>query len=591
MKKSCLLIFVFSLFLANTTTPKVTCAHKSIDQHTTEITFSFDVPEGDFVYQEYLDISCANPNLKIAPFTISSKTVDQYDPRCKENKKHLTQPFNLTCVAQHDTEITEPVRINVSYFQNSNKQIVQELFTIAPEATLQTSIDASEKMEEALAPSSPACAYNDCATQKLSWSDSISNLIRDTDSLALRILLVILLGILMSLTPCIYPMIPITVGILQSQAGTSVTRNFMRAMAYTMGIATTFALLGLLAAFTGQVFGSIMGNPIFICTIVLMLLYLAGSMLGLYEMYIPSFMQPKNNGMQGNSLLAAFLFGAASGTMASPCLSPGLVLLLTLVTTLANKFMGFLLLFSFGIGLSIPLLLIGTFSSSLNVLPRSGMWMVEIKRAFGLIMIMMCFYFLNNILPWHILLWIISAFSLIAGVFYLSTISQTHSSSGKYVKNILSVSLISASVFIASQAFKATIEQQRADASCWWQTDYQNALEQAKESKKLVFLDVTAPYCSICKAIESKLFSSDLVRAKISSFAIPVKIDIAKSTDDATYLREKFEIIGVPVFMILSPENEEVIARWGGELYDLSVEEFVRILATTTKATDMSERI
>lgn len=591
MKKSCLLIFVLSVFFANTTTPKVSCAHKSIDPHTTELTFSFDVPEGDFVYQDYLDISCANPNLKIAPFTVSSKSVDQYDPRFKENKKHLAQPFNLTCIAQHDTEITEPIRVNISYFQNSNKQIVQELFTIAPEATVQTSVDASTQAEEIPAPSSSACAYTDCATKKLSWSESLSNLIKDTDSLALRILLVILLGILMSLTPCIYPMIPITVGILQSQAGTSVTRNFLRAMAYTMGIATTFAFLGLLAAFTGQVFGSIMANPIFICSIVLVLLYLAGSMLGLYEMYIPPFMQPKNNGMQGNSLFAAFLFGAASGTMASPCLSPGLVLLLTLVTTLASKFMGFLLLFSFGIGLSIPLLLIGTFSSSLNVLPKSGMWMVEIKRAFGLIMIMMCFYFLNNILPWHILLWIISAFSLIAGIFYLSTLSQTHTSSGKYVKNILSVSLISASVFIASQAFKATIEQQRVDASCWWQSDYQNALEEAKEHKKLVFLDVTAPYCSICKAIESKIFSSALVREKISSFAIPVKIDIAKSTEDATHLREKFAIIGVPVFMILSPENEEVVARWGGELYDQSVEEFLQIISTTTRPKDLDERI
>jgi thiol:disulfide interchange protein DsbD len=578
MKKSCLLVFVFSLFLINTTTPKVTCTHKRIDQHVTELTFSFDMPEGDFVYQDYLDISCANPDLKIAPFTVSSKSLDQYDPRFKENKKHLTQPFKLTCIAQHDAEITEPIRVNVSYFQNSNKQIVQELFTIVPQAALQTSIDAAEKMEEAPAPVPSSSAYTQCETKKLSWSESISNLITDTDSLALRILLVILLGILMSLTPCIYPMIPITVGILQSQAGTSVTRNFMRAIAYTMGIATTFAFLGLLAAFTGQVFGSIMVNPIFICSIVLVLLYLAGSMLGLYEMYIPPFMQPKNNGMQGNSLLAAFLFGAASGTMASPCLSPGLVLLLTLVTTLANKFMGFLLLFSFGIGLSIPLLLIGTFSSSLNVLPKSGMWMVEIKRAFGLIMIMMCFYFLNNILPWHILLWIISVFSLIAGIFYLSTLAQTHSSSGKYVKNILSVSLISASVFIASQAFKATIEQQRADAICWWQNDYKNALEQAKENKKLVFLDVTAPYCSICKAIDSKLFTSALVREKISSFAVPVKIDIAKSNDDATHLREKFAIIGVPVFIVLSPENEEVIARWGGELYEYSVEDFVQLL-------------
>lgn len=579
MKKFNILLFFLTLISATNSSPKVTCTHKDLDAHRTELTFSFEVPENDFVYQEYLDIACTDPNLKIAPFSLSAKAVDHYDPRFKENKKQINQSFTLTCVAQHESEITEPIHVSLSYFQHSNKQIVQELFTLQPHAQVETSIDAAETIEKTHTVQEPTCVYSDCATKKLSWSEWISKLINDTDSLALRILLVILLGILMSLTPCIYPMIPITVGILQSQATSSMYQNFLRAIAYTTGIATTFALLGLLAAFTGQIFGSIMGNPIFICSIVLVLVYLAGSMLGLYEMYIPSFMQPKNNTLRGNSLLAAFLFGAASGTVASPCLSPGLVLLLTLVTTLANKFMGFLLLFAFGIGLSIPLLLIGTFSSSLNILPKSGMWMVEIKRAFGLIMLMMCFYFLNNILPWHILLWLISAFSLLAGIFYLSTLSHMHASTGKYVKNILSVSLIAASVFIASQAAKATIEQRRVDASCWWQTDYQEARELALEHKKLLFLDVTAQYCSICKAIESKLFSSELVREKINSFAVPVKIDISKQNEQTTHLREKFGLIGAPVYLIIAPETETVMDRWGGELYESSVEEFIGMLS------------
>jgi len=578
MKNINLLSIFFISIIATTAAPKVSWSHKEIDQHNTELTATFDVADGDFVYQEYLDVACDNPEISLTPITLSQKSVDQYDPRFKENKKHITQSFELTCIAHHDAPITEPMRVNLSYFRHSNKQITQELYTLssdAPTASVATAVDAQPTgMVCTPNPENP-CAKK-CAPPK-SWSETISDLITHTDSLLIRILLVILLGILMSLTPCIYPMIPITVGILQSQAGSSVTRNFMRAIAYTMGIATTFALLGLLAAFTGQVFGSIMVNPIFIGSIVLVLMYLAGSMLGLYEMYIPQFMQPKNNGMQGSSLFAAFLFGAASGTMASPCLSPGLVLLLTLVTTLGSKFMGFLLLFSFGIGLSIPLLLIGTFSSSLNVLPRSGMWMVEVKRAFGLIMLVMCFYFLNNIMPWHILLWIISVFSLISGIFYLTTIKQTHSSSGKYVKNILSVSLIGASVFIASQAFKATIIQQRAEVA-WWISDYRKAINQANQLKKFVFLDITAPYCSICKAIDSKLLSSELVRAQICAIAMPVKIDIAQDTEETKYLKRTFTLMGAPVFLLINPENEAVIARWGGEIYDLSVDEFVMSL-------------
>ncbi len=570
-----IILSLFLLISAYPTFCTVTWSQKEIDEHTTELSASFDLAPDDFVYQEYLHLTCDNPELSLSPISISHKATDQYDTRFKENKKHINQSFQITCIAHHEAPLSQPAHLNLSYFKHSNKQITNEVYTVNQAPTVATAAAADDLAPEQ---THPVCAP--CQKEKKSWSETISDLITDTDSLLLRLILVILLGILMSLTPCIYPMIPITVGILQSQASGSWIRNFSRALAYTMGIATTFAILGLLAAFTGQIFGSIMANPIFIIIIVLLLAYLAGSMLGLYEMYIPRFMQPKQNGIQGSSLIAAFIFGAVSGTVASPCLSPGLVLLLTLVTTLGSKFMGFLLLFSFGIGLSIPLLLIGTFSSSINVLPRSGMWMIEIKRAFGLIMLLMCFYFLNNIMPWHMLLWGISIFSLSAGILYLGTLRETHSSSGRYMKNILSVGLIAASVFIAAQAFKATIVARLAQAS-WWCEDYNKTLISAKHNKKLVFLDITAPYCSICKAIESKLFSTDIVRDAICTMAMPVKIDISRETEENKHLKNTFGIMGAPVFFLINPENESVVAHWAGEIYDFTPEEFARVLQHT----------
>ena len=122
----------------------------------------------------------------------------------------------------------------------------------------------------------------------------------------------------MSLTPCIYPMIPITVGILQAQGSKSFGSNLLLASAYTLGIATTFAALGVTAAYTGAMFGaSIMSNPFFILMIVAVLTYLGFSMLGFYDMYTPKFMRNAGAG-KGGSLTSAFLFGAASGTVASP---------------------------------------------------------------------------------------------------------------------------------------------------------------------------------------------------------------------------------------------------------------------------------
>jgi thiol:disulfide interchange protein DsbD len=133
-------------------------------------------------------------------------------------------------------------------------------------------------------------------------SDTVSALLAASNSLVIQLLLAMALGLLLSLTPCIYPMIPITVGILQAQTGSSVWQNALRAGAYSCGIATTFALLGLLSAFTGTLFGSFMASPFVIVPMVLLLGYLTGAMLGLYEMYIPRVFQQQQTG-KGGSLL------------------------------------------------------------------------------------------------------------------------------------------------------------------------------------------------------------------------------------------------------------------------------------------------
>ncbi|NBP59452.1 DUF255 domain-containing protein, partial [bacterium] len=142
-----------------------------------------------------------------------------------------------------------------------------------------------------------------------------------TNSVALRILFALVLGILLSLTPCIYPMIPITVGVLQSQGSKSLLTNFLLSSAYTLGISTTFSLFGLLAATSGQAFGHMLANPLFIIFIVALLLYFALSLFGLYNLYIPRFLQKKHSIQGGGSFGSIFLFGLISGSVASPCLS------------------------------------------------------------------------------------------------------------------------------------------------------------------------------------------------------------------------------------------------------------------------------
>jgi thiol:disulfide interchange protein DsbD len=204
-----------------------------------------------------------------------------------------------------------------------------------------------------------------------------------------------LIGIAVSFTPCIYPMIPITMGILQSQATPSVGRNFLLSTSYVTGIAVVYAILGYFAATTSLVLGQWLANPFLIALVILLFLYLAFSMFGFYEIYIPRFLQKGTQVKVKGSFLYSFLFGAVSGTVASPCISPAIAILLGYVAKRGNPVIGFLTLFTFAFGMGLLLIFVGTFSASVEKLPRAGKWMVEIKKFFGFLLLGVCIYFLQ----------------------------------------------------------------------------------------------------------------------------------------------------------------------------------------------------
>lgn len=550
-----------------------TVSYKSNDGNHADINVSFSLSNNDCLYYDYFAVSVNSPDVVVDNWTVSPKPIEQFDADFKETKKIS---LGDTTLSAHITYLKPAsAHLHVNYYQKSDKKIdalsIPIAFQTASDSSLSNEVNAEENSND----DSVSFAQSTKKEPSSSWSDTISNILQTTNSLWVRLLFALILGLLLSLTPCIYPMIPITVGILQAQGTKSVIKNFLLAATYTMGIATTFALLGLAAAFTGQIFGSLLAKPLFVWGLVLFLLYLAGSMIGFYDMYIPAFLQPRSQQYKGGSLLSVFLFGAVSGTIASPCLSPGLFLLLTLVTTLGSKIIGFLLLFAFGVGLGIPLLIIGTFSSSLNVLPSAGMWMVEVKKFFGFIMIGMCFFYLKNIVAWNVLLWAMAAALFMSGVFYLYNAKKVFGWTKLY--NIIGTILIMAAMVTTFKAFQAMhpINAQSQANGVAWLTDYDAALARAQKENKKIFVDITAPYCSICKAIDKKILMSPGVVTHLKNF-VPMKIENKESNDQHTALQEQWSIKGVPAFLLIDPQTEEIITRFGAEIHDWSPEEFVQ---------------
>lgn len=216
------------------------------------------------------------------------------------------------------------------------------------------------------------------------------------NSIPFLILMAFVAGILVSFTPCVYPMIPITAGILGTANAGPWWDHAARSISYVLGIAIVYASLGYVSATTNVMFGQWMASPWVVGLLVLLFLYLAFSMLGFYD--IPGFeignTSKSAKWAAGRSPLALFVVGMVSGLAASPCLTPPLALLLGLVARIGNPIIGFVLLFSFALGMGSILLAIGLFSGALLKLPKPGQWMEDVKKVFGFAMLYSCMYFI-----------------------------------------------------------------------------------------------------------------------------------------------------------------------------------------------------
>ncbi len=252
-------------------------------------------------------------------------------------------------------------------------------------------------------------------------------------------------GILASFTPCIYPMIPITMGIISAQRTHSMLANFFLSLSYGLGIATVYATLGYLSVKSNLMFGQWLANPFFIIFNIAFFIYLAGSMFGWYEMYTPQFAQPKQLMSRSGSYLYSFSFGLFSGTAASPCLTPALALLLNFAGSQQNALVGISVLFAFAMGLSTLLIVIGTFSSALTFLPRAGSWMDEVKKIFGFLLIAVCITYLEPLTTPEVVVALYGLLSLSASAHYLIQVKQK--TALRYVYALLSLALFFFSLY------------------------------------------------------------------------------------------------------------------------------------------------
>ena len=210
-------------------------------------------------------------------------------------------------------------------------------------------------------------------------------------------------GFLLSFSPCTYPMIPITVSIFAGQAR-GPGRGFFLSLIYVLTMAVIYGIMGVIVATVGGVFGAWLAHPVVVALIVAIFVVFSLSMFGLYELQVPEGCATRLASKGGGEGIGGVIvLGAIAALVVSPCVGPFVAGIMLYVATTGSALMGFAILFTFALGLGTLFVLIGTFSSSIQALPRAGTWMESVKKFFGFVLLLMALYFLRTLVSTELL--------------------------------------------------------------------------------------------------------------------------------------------------------------------------------------------
>jgi len=390
----------------------------------------------------------------------------------------------------------------------------------------------------------------------------------------LAFLLVFLGGILTSLTPCVYPMIPITMAVIGAQASGSKLKGFVLSLFYVLGIAITFSILGVIAAKTGGLFGAFSQHPVTILIISLIFFLMGLSMLGVFVLQLPSSLASKLQGKKGKGFIGALLTGMVAGLVVSPCISPLLAVILAWVAKIGSVMLGIGLLFSFSLGLGILFILIGTFSGILKTLPKSGGWMELIERGLGILLVVLALVFIKPLFSDWMYFGLWGVFGVFFGTFVgaFNPYDKSLDRKKKIGKALGIVALIiGGSILFFSLAEwrgSGSIMQNEKSAvsahedSFWIGTDTEG-FNQARLTDRPVLMDFWADWCKNCKRLDKETWPDGAVQEELKRF-IPVKLNLSKNeTPEAKNLLSKYKVMGMPTVILFDSDGNE-LARFAG---------------------------
>ncbi len=388
------------------------------------------------------------------------------------------------------------------------------------------------------------------------------------------LVLVFVMGLALNLTPCVYPLISVTIAYFGSQAQQRRSRAPWLAAAYALGIALTFSMLGVAAALSGGLFGGALRQPITLIFLAGVMVALALSSFGLYTLQPPPWILRKVGGA-ASGVVGALFMGLTMGVVAAPCVGPIVVGLLLVVGAKADVALGFLLFFVLALGLGAPYVALGAVAGSITRLPRSGAWLAWVERVFGFLLLGVALYFVSPLLPGRALAWLVAVLLAAAALtlgFY-DTLAETTRGFALFRRVLGSLVLVAA----AWIALRPSVPV--ADPIAWRSFSPQ-ALAQARLEGRPAVVDFRADWCLPCLEMEKTTFVSPAVTARAEGFAM-LRADVTEVSKETEALLSTYGVLGVPTTLFFSSDGSEHQRMVGY----VGAEDFARMLDDTRSAT------
>ncbi|MCK5726125.1 MAG: protein-disulfide reductase DsbD [Thiotrichaceae bacterium] len=388
------------------------------------------------------------------------------------------------------------------------------------------------------------------------------------------IVIFFLIGLGLAFTPCIYPMIPILSSIIVGQ-GKAVTpkKAFVLSLAYVIPMALIYALAGYFVGNSGESLQVLFQTPWVIASFAIIFVLLSLSMFGFYELQMPSAIQNKltaiSNSQEGGSILGAAIMGALSALIVGPCVTAPLMAAFAYISQVGSPLLGSLDMFAMGLGIGVPLVLIGT--SAGKLLPKAGAWMDATKAFFGVLMIAMAIWMLERIVPAHVTL-LLSAMLLIISAIYMGALERINNDDNgwEYLwKGFGIITLLYGSLLlVGSTTGNGTLSQPLQNFAGMQEKQgitfqkvkglkgLKEALASAKAQNRPVILDFYADWCSYCKVMEHKTFTDKGVFDAFKN-TLFLQTDITANDAIDNELLQAYDLVTPPIILFFNSQGVE----------------------------------